>query len=66
MIPLVYELPKVLTEIESRIVVASGRGEGWKGKYCLLGTESEFFEMKSVSEMGGRASCTTVWTYLMH
>jgi len=48
-----YEVLRVVKFIETeiRMVVARGWGEGGMGHYYLIGTEFQFYKMKSVLEM---------------
>ena len=43
-------LPRVVkfTEIESKMMVARGSGEGALGSCCSVGTEFQFYNMKGV------------------
>ena len=61
-----YEVPSGVKfiETESRMVVAKGwRKEGIRN-CCLMGTEFQFWEMKTVLELDGGYDCITVWLYL--
>ena len=49
----------VKSEIESRIVLVRGWGEGL-GSYCLMGTEFQLPKMKRVLEMDSDNSSTTI------
>lgn len=60
-IPLVQRLRIVkFIETKSKIVFTRSLGDGKMASYCLMGTEFQLCKMKSVLEMNGGDSCTTM------
>lgn len=49
-----------LIQTESRRVVSGGLGEGIMERYCPMGIEFQFYNLKRVMGMDGGDSCTTL------